>query len=136
MAATLTTTPPLEQNSFARPIRKYTLEWTSHTDGTVVLGTGHQINGEIVNVVFVPSGTAAPTNLYDVTLTDAAGLDVLGGLGANLSDTNASRISPVTSVTLNSVVYPRPTVVAEEQLTLNVSNAGSAKSGTIYLYVR
>src|SRR5258708_2022396 len=112
------------------------LAWTSDASGNVNgLPTGN-INGTICKVEFVPgTGGSQPTDLYDVTLTDAAGVDVLAGQGANLSQTTATAVVPGVSFKDGTTTSAAPCVVAEA-LTLNVSNAGNAKSGQVILYLR
>ena len=38
--------------------------------------------------------------------------------------------------TVSAVVYRGAYVVAEEQLTLNITNAGTSKGGTVLIYLR
>jgi len=136
MAATITVTPPQSQHDTARPIRKYTLVWLCHTDGSGTLPTGHLLNGEIVGITFTPDSANAPTSLYDMTITDGSGIDVAAGLGANLSATASLRIVPMQTQTISAVVYRGAYVVAEEQLTLNITNTGTSKGGTVLIYLR
>ena len=57
--------------------------WTSAADGTAT-EISPQMGGLLYRVVNAPNtGATQPTNLYDLTLTDAHGLDMLGGAGAN-----------------------------------------------------
>lgn len=133
MAATLTTT--LAQYGGGPVVRKYTLAWVSHTDGTVDLDTSLSIYGEILRVVFVPNQAATqPTNLYDVLLKDADGIDVLGGQGANLANNANSSVCPGVPLKDGTTTGVRPVVVAGI-LNLEVSNAGSGKTGSVILYV-
>jgi hypothetical protein len=93
--------------------------------GGVTSATTAVLNGEIISVTQIPGGTT-PTNLYDVTITDANSVDVLAGLGANLS--NAA-----------TTIHTKPDglgAVVNSALTLNVSNAGSAKTGTTIITLR
>ena len=108
----------------------YTIAWTSSAGGVVSANSFSIRRGTITQVKFVPgSGGAQPSDLYDVTLVDADGLDLLGGLGANLS--NAAPVG-VTDLHI-SVVSPTATNLT---LDLQVANAGSTKSGTVYLWVQ
>lgn len=142
MAATLTTTAAMvaPYASFGpdprASVRTYTLDWLSHTDGVVDLDTDVAIVGEILRVTFVPDGGGtAPTNLYDVLLKDAHGIDVLGGQGANLSGTAASSVCPGVALKDGTTTSVVPVAVAGV-LNLEVSNAGSGKGGQVILYVR
>lgn len=142
MTATLTTTPTLlspytgVQPSAGPAVRTYSLAWGSAADGTVDLDTSVPIVGEILRVVFKPdSGGTQPTDLYDVVLKDAQGIDVLGGQGANLSNSSASHVCPGVPLKDGTTTSTRPVAVAGT-LNLEVSNAGNGKGGTVVLYVR
>lgn len=102
--------------------------WAS--DGTDQI-TG--LNGTILAVGFKPgSGGAQPTDLYDLVLTNELGVDVLGGLGANLSNVNAKMDVPVSAV--NSLPF---VVSPSEKLNLVRTNTGGAgKTGVIWIWTR
>lgn len=110
-------------------IRKIAFAWTSGTDaaaGTASASTSFTYNGKIERLVTVPAaGGDAPTDQYDLTITDADGIDVLAGAGANRSGTNTEQVA---STSLGHV--------ANDKLTVNVSNAGAAKKGTAILFLR
>ena len=97
----------------------------SAADGSAS-GTSSAIyDGAVLRFVAVPDAAATqPTNLFDVTITDADGYDVLAGQGANLS--NAAPTTVVASMG----------AVAGDKLTCNVTNAGDTKGVTFYLYIR
>lgn len=142
MAATLTTTPALgiTYNGFAPTpgpsVRVYTLAWVSHTDGVVDLDTDQAVTGELLRVVFIPgSGGTQPTDAYDVLLKDTHGVDVLAGQGANLSNTTTTHVCPGVALKDGTTTSVRPVFLAGV-LNLEVSNAGSGKSGQLVLYVR
>lgn len=113
----------------------HTFEWLSDGSGNAVLASGIPVSGEIKRVVFVPSLTLPPTALYDVTLTDENGIDVLGAQGANLPASGNTNVCPGVPMKDGTTTTTRPFVV-DDVLTLNVSNAGSAKSGKVIVYVR
>lgn len=114
---------------------EHTFEWLSDASGNVTLPSGLAVSGQIERVVFIPSSSAAPTSLYDVTLTDEDGVDVLAGQGANLSATVKSSVKPGIPLKDGTTTSTVPTVV-DGILTLNVSNAGDSKGGTVVVYVR
>lgn len=114
---------------------KHTFDWVSAADGTATLPSGLAVSGKIERVVIVPSASAAPTTLYDATLTDANGIDVLAGQGANLSATVASSVCPGTPLKDGTTTSVTPTTV-DGVLTLNISNAGDTKAGSVIVYVR
>jgi hypothetical protein len=68
-----------------------------------------------------------PSDAYDLTITDAWGVDVIGGGGANLSQTTKTNAQPKVGAT--------PAVVAEYPvkgaLTANLTNMGNSKQTTI-----
>jgi hypothetical protein len=107
-------------------VKKITWTWTSDASGNADLVTTQAYDGVIQRLVTVPSGGGtAPTNLYDVTITDADGFDVLLGAGANRA---AASTEQVAASSLG--------VAAGDKLTLNVSNAGNAKAGVTHPYIR
>lgn len=104
----------------------YKLDWTSD-DATGAVNIGFLMrSGRLVQVKYVPDGGGtAPTNLYDVTITDADGADILQGDGADKSATVADFTTFLTTaIRTDGGSY-----------TLNVAAAGNAKGGLIYLYV-
>jgi hypothetical protein len=117
-----------------RSVRMVSLAWTSAADGTVSgIPTQSKYSGELLRVDFAPgAGDVQPTNLYSATLTDEAGLDVLAGLGANLSNANGTSVCPLIG---DGTTTDRP-VAIDGNLTLAVSAAGDGKAGTVKLYFR
>jgi hypothetical protein len=111
-------------------LQRVTLTWTS-TAGGAVSGNPFSVpTGQLVQVKFVPgAGGTQPTDLYDVTLVDGDGVDVLAGLGANLSQSTASIVAPRASTNA------APFLIDATTLDLVVANAGSAKSGTVTLWI-
>lgn len=116
------------------PVRRTSLAWVSDGSGNVN-GTTTKLVGAIVRVEFVPSGAAAPTANYDVQLKSASGIDLLAGQGANLSDSAASQVAPACPFTDGTTTSIAPPQVNEE-VELDVQNAGSAKAGTVVVYTR
>lgn len=114
-------------------IKKIKWAWTAGDaaapaqDGGCTKQTTYAYSGVIVAVAQLP-GTAGdqPTNLYDVTITDEDSVDVIGGLGIDLS--NAANTWKETCDGLGAV--------ANDKLTLNVSNAGTSNTGTTIVYIR
>lgn len=114
---------------------QHTIDWVSDSFGNATVVSNVAISGSIDRVVIIPSGSAAPTTQYDVTLTDSEGIDVLGGNGADQSATLTATVYPVTTLTdgtSNGVIA----TIVNGLLTLNVSNAGNAKAGRVVVYVR
>jgi hypothetical protein len=97
--------------------------WTSTSAGLASDTTTYTYNAQLLTAEFNPSAT--PTTLYDVTITDSEGNDVLGGQGADRSAT--LRESKTMKDGLTSVV--------SSQLTLNVTGGGDAMGGIVYLHL-
>jgi len=110
-------------------IERIDLAWTSSAGGAVS-GNTLTLNGRVLQVKFVPgSGASQPDDLYDVTLVDAAGVDLLTvdgvSYGANLSNAAASVLS-----------FDAPVAVdGASVVDLQVANAGAANGGTVSLWV-
>ncbi len=114
---------------------KHTFAWVSAADGSATLASGSAVSGRIERVVIVPSASVAPSNLYDATMTDEDGIDVLAGQGANLSGSNASQVCPAVPLKDGTTTADYPATV-DGILTLNITNAGDTKEGKVVLYVR
>ena len=110
-------------------VKKIAFSWISGSDGAAVTAAGTTLktyNGVIERLVTIP-GVApnVPTDLYDITIDDEDKTDVLMGAGKDRSNAN---IEQVGRADLG--------VVANDKLTLKVADAGVAKKGTVYLYIR
>lgn len=111
------------------------LDWTSDAAGAVN-GTKVRVRGRLANVVFIPgTGGTQPSASYDIVLNDEAGFDVLSGKGANLSNSVITRISPAVPHTDAVPTVGVGDVYVDEELELQVSNAGASKTGSVWLYV-
>lgn len=120
MAGTVTVTEETIGN-----VHKIKWTWISTAGGAADLVTTKAYGGIVRNLRTVPAGGgSAPTDDYDITITDPDGLDVMLGAGANRD----------TAVTENAV--PGSTSTAHGKLTLNVTNAGATKGGTATLYIQ
>ncbi len=107
--------------------QRYTAVWTSDASGNVSGNPFAVLPGRIESIRTKPNGGGtAPTTLYDVTLVDTDGVDVLAGAGANLSAT-------VTALALLSPAYWQD---GSRTLDLTVANAGNAKGGVLEILVR
>ncbi len=107
-------------------VKKITWAWTSTAGGAADLITTGAYDGKIERLVTVPAAAgSAPTDDYDITVTDGDSVDVLHGAGANRDTANTEQ-----------VLASSLGIVAGDKLTLNVTNAGNAKSGTVHLYLR
>lgn len=108
-------------------VNQIRLTWTADAAGAVTADT-EAVNGTILRVVFNPLADA-PTDNYDVTLTDEDGVDVLAGLGADRDTANTECVFPVDTTS------GLPFSVAGV-LSLTIAAAGDSNDGEIILYVR
>lgn len=135
MAGSVTITAQNQGASLPRVVRKITLAWTSTAGGAVSGTLTNYISGIIARVVFVPgSAGSQPSDLYDATLLDENGLDVLAGQGANLSNATTTHILPGVPFKDGTTTSTAPCWL-DDKLELQIANAGNAKSGTVILYV-
>lgn len=115
-------------------VRKVLVEWTSDSATGAVSGTTRKIVGQIVKATTDP-GSAAPTDNYDIAITDEEGVDIL----ANCQTTLANRDTSNTEETYFFLQEATPSAsirlpVVCDQLTIAVSNAGNSKTGQLILY--
>lgn len=74
-------------------VEEHIWTWIASTAGTLTTTAGPLIVGWLAEAETNP-GTPSPTDNYDVTLTNADGLDVLGGEGADRSATITQTVLP------------------------------------------
>lgn len=117
----------ITQDSIEYPIQKIEWDWLCTDLGVVESAASGWYCGKIVKAILASdSGGTAPTNLYDVTIEDEDGYDVLSGGGAD-----------VTSAATVYLVDPDKCLwVRSNSLTLKVANAGDAKGGVVTLYIQ
>ena len=112
------------------PLTKYSCAWTSDnaagnvTEVDVVLKAG-----QLVQVIMTP-GATTPSDDYDVELlTEDGEDDLLGGGGADCSN------SLTKVVNLGPVAGDLPVWIPSGNYWPTVANAGNSKTGTINIYV-
>ena len=112
--------------------RKVTVDWTSDASAGTVSGatTIDDIHGFIIAIVTNPSGSAAPTALYDVVINDTDGFDVAEALLGNLSATVTARFTPSEAIGSLSDVHR----YVDSVLDVVIENAGNSKEGAIDIY--
>jgi len=102
--------------------------WVSDDAAGTASGTsafGYPVVGYLMRMTTVPDGGGtAPTALYDITVKDEDGLDILNGLGADRSATATEH-----KTNIDGLLFTAATT-----LTLAVAAAGNSKGGTVYLY--
>lgn len=98
------------------------------SDGSVPATTSMlRIDGYIIKVITNP-GTTAPTDNYDITLTNIDGADVVHGELANRDTTNTEEIVPIPAD--NVTVYGGSAVIG--RITLNITNNSvNSATGTV-----
>jgi len=106
------------------PVKKIKWTWTSSDAGAASLVTTNSYYGQVLALVTDPDGVSAPTDDYDITITDSEGYDVMQAAGANRDTANTETATPTA------------TSVAHGVLTINITNAGDTKKGTAVLYIR
>lgn len=105
-------------------VKKIRWSWLSDGSGNADKITTLPHDGVVIGLQTNP-GAAAPTDNYDITITDDDGDDILGGAGQN-------RDTVDTETVMSSGICG----VAASKLTLNVSNAGASKDGVVILWYR
>ena len=114
-------------------IKKVVFDWLSSSGGAAD-AISKKIIGQILRVGFTPDGGGLqPTDQYDVVINDEQSIDILQGLGGNLSNVTATDAVPV--VTNGTAGNMAPAVVSDI-LTLAVTNAGDAKAGEVAIWYR
>jgi hypothetical protein len=103
----------------------YTAVVTS--DGSGDATTSFELHGFVTRLETDPSATA-PTADWDLVLTTAAGVDVLGGAGADRHTSASEQILPIVA---GDAAFAR----VDGTVTLTASNMGAAKIATVYIYV-
>uniref|UniRef100_A0A6M3XTI1 Uncharacterized protein n=1 Tax=viral metagenome TaxID=1070528 RepID=A0A6M3XTI1_9ZZZZ len=110
-------------------VKKIVFAWTSGDGdyaGAATTTTTAVYDGQIIGLTTIPGGTTyAPTDNYDITLTDVDGHDVLLGAGLNRDTANTEHVT-VTSMA----------GVAGSKLTFTVAVAGDLNTGVAVVYIR
>ncbi len=110
-------------------VKKIKFQWTSGIDadaGLATKTTNNAYSGEIIRLVTIPGTDAnAPTDNYDLVINDEDSTDVLMGAGANRDTLN-----------IEQVLASSLGCVANDKLSLSISNAGNVKQGTVIVYIR
>jgi len=107
----------------------YYMAWTTAAGGTLTATeTSQELNGFIVLAETDP-GSTAPTDNYDITLTDEAGADVFGGALANRDTSTTERTMPKVNGNYSGVIN-------RGKLTLNLSgNSVNSATGGLYIFI-
>jgi hypothetical protein len=123
-----------------RTVRKIICDWLSDDTTGAVSGTTEKIVGYLVKGVTDP-GSPAPTDNYDIAITDEEGVDVLAACIAagRLADRDTATteqayffVENVDAAPLATSTHP----IVCDKLTISITNAGNAKAGQLILYYR
>jgi len=103
---------------------KFTITSTSAGASSDV--STYRYNGIIKKAVFIPDAAATqPTDAFDLVITDGDSVDVLNGLGANLSNAATTQKADIDGLG----------VVKSSLLTCTGSGLGDVKGATAILYI-
>jgi len=103
------------------------VSFDSADDTCAPIVVNENIDGWVFAVETVPDSEAAPTADWDATITDASGIDIMGGA---LADRSTSATEMARPELPDSTPVERPTLGV---LTVNVTNAGDG-AGTIKIW--
>jgi len=103
-------------------------DWLSDASGDVTgNATTEYYSGDVVYFATVPDAAGTqPTDNYDVTVLDKNSLDVVNGLAANRSNASTQYVDKFDGLG----------AIANSQITVTVANAGNAKGGITYIWIR
>ena len=115
-------------------IKKVDIDWVASTNSGAD-GSVKRISGTLKRVVFKgDTGSTLPDDNYDVTLKDAEGVDILAGLGANISSNGTTTVCPGLRITTDTSATGIVQFAFNDKLTLTVTNTGSLNAGNVILY--
>lgn len=110
---------------------KHTITWTASTNGIVVAVTNSVYDRGTIQRIII---TCAPTGAtYGITIKDGSGVDILGDQCSALTSNVVVSLVPGEAFTDGVTTSVAPFVV-NDMLVLDVTGAGSNKTGSIILY--
>lgn len=117
-------------------IRTIVAAWTSDSNGDAS-GTTRRISGRLIKGRTNPDA-AAPTDNYDITLTDSQdSYDLLTKCQDNLADRDTANNEEVYFLILDDAGTPLAQSlhpVVDDAITITIANAGDTKGGVLRLY--
>jgi len=124
-------TVAIGRQSRSQLIEVVRLDITSHASTGAAVATLAGCQGYLVRMVHKPVAAASPTDNYDFTLPDEAGVDTLSGAGANLSATTAADAGITIDGPGTNDHLP---VAVNGDLIVTMANMGNSKQIKIWLY--
>lgn len=124
------------------PIHKIIADWTSDSATGAVSGETKKITGTLIKGVTNPAAAgAAPTDNYDITVTDEEGADVLASViaASSLANRDTANTEENYFFVLNrdaSALSMAAFPVVADKLTIAIANAGNSKQGRLIIYYR
>lgn len=117
-------------------VRKVIADWVSDASAGTASGASRKIVGRLVKCVTDP-GSPAPSDNYDINITDEQGIDVLAACQSALADRDTANSEEVYFLVKDTAGTPlaqsiHPVVC--NALTVSITNAGNSKTGQIILY--
>lgn len=117
-------------------ITRIVIDWTSDDTTGAVSGTSPDLHGFLIKSQTDP-GATAPTDDYDIVLTDTESVNVLGLSHDDLVDrdtTNTEEVYFNLKPDAATVVAAYPVIAGA--LTVAVTNAGNSKLGQLVLFLQ
>jgi hypothetical protein len=107
-----------------------TFSWTADVSGGSVPATASELSFEaFVCLVVTDPGTTAPTDNYDITITDADGVDIMGGQLLNRDTANSEHAVPK----IGSAYGCRP---FQGTMTVNIiNNSVNSATGEVKVWI-
>lgn len=141
MTATVTYDDGVDRSNTRCGVRKVLIDFLTDDSAGTASVTTEKIVGELIKITTDP-GSAAPTDNYDIAITDEEGVDVLANCVMNAAalgtrDTANSEetylyLKDASVTPIGLAAYP----VVCDKLTVSLANAGNAKTTQVILYYR
>jgi hypothetical protein len=111
------------------PVKKIKWDFTAGSGASInSIGsatTSNTYNGKILLLATIgDSGATAPSASWDITVKDQSSVDVLAGGGANRAATSEWTVAASLGA------------VANDKLTLGISNTGASNGAQVYVFIR
>lgn len=111
-------------------------DWTSDSGGDAA-ATSEKVVGRLVKAITDP-GSAAPTDDYDIVITDDESVNLLTACDDDLVDRDTTTTEEVYFLVKDHAGTPLAqsfSPIVCSPLTLTVSNAGDSKTGQLFLFI-